>query len=205
MDTCPKKVPRALLLLSVLLAFACGRESSARSFPQEELRAGDLAFRCGTGMVSRVVTTVEDGCIYSHVGVLAPSAEGWQVVHAVPYEASKDDFDRVKAEPLEVFFSAKMAAKGCLVHTGLAEEEALALCSVAFRQVRDSVRFDSAYDLTDSSRLYCTEFVWRLYRRAGVDLSEGRRIDLSIPLVHGECLLPEHLYHYKNNIVYYQF
>lgn len=200
---------RSLLFLLLCFLTACGRPDEARSFPLEDMRPGDLVFRCGRGMLSHAVLAVERKGIYSHVGVLIQDPDGsWRVAHCVPAEREFDgDFDRVKLEPLASFLSLDRAATGCFVHVGgpMAPERLAALCDEARQAFRDSVRFDHDYDLADSSALYCTEFVWRLYKHVGVDLSEGRRRSVNLPGIHGDVLLPEHLLHYKDNTIYSQF
>ena len=182
-------------------------DTFACALPLDEMREGDLVFRCGEGIVSRAVTSVEEDGLYSHVGILVRDDGEWKVVHAVPGEKEHPgDFDRVKAETPGRFFAPDRARSGALVHCGLSDPAALeSIRETALGWARDSIRFDDAYDLADASRLYCTELVWRLYRQAGIDLSEGRRRSLNILFVHGECLLPEHLFHYSGKNVYYQF
>lgn len=173
------------------------------------MRPGDLVFRCGRGMLSHAVLAVERKGVYSHVGVLVKEPDGsWRVAHCVPAEREFDgDFDRVKFDPLERFLSRERAATGCFVHVGeaLEPDRLAALCDEARQAFRDSIRFDHDYNLADSSELYCTEFVWRLYKHRGVDLSEGRRRAVNLPGIHGEVLLPEHLLQYKDNTIYYLF
>ena len=179
----------------------------SRDFPLEQIRAGDLAFRCGQGLFSRVVTLSEEEGIYSHVGVIVPDGDVWKVVHAVPGERQDGkDFDRVKAEDIEVFFAPGRAVKGCLVHTGLSDSTRVGmLCRQALQQARDSVPFDDNYSLEDSTALYCTELVWRLYLRQGVDLTQGRRRYVNALQIKGDVILPEHILHYSENEQYYHF
>lgn len=186
----------------------CAREADGTvALPYDRMQEGDLVFRCGEGIVSRAVTSVEEEGLYSHVGILVRDGDAWKVVHAVPGEKEgPGDFDRVKAEEPGRFFAPGRACAGALVHCGLTDPAALSrIREAALGWARDSVRFDDAYDLADASRLYCTELVWRLYGMAGIDLSEGRRRSLNILFVHGDCLLPEHLFHYSGKTVYYQF
>ena len=204
------------MLLRSLIAFFCllflsGCKSSVAApgpeLPFPDMREGDLAFRCGQGVFSRAVTSAQEDPLYSHVGVLVRDGEVWKVVHAVPAEPDfPGDFDRVKAEPVSIFFAPGRAYRGCLAHTGLSDSlQVSALRASALRFAADSVRFDNGYSLEDSSSLYCTELVWRLYRRAGIDLSEGRRRRLDVFRIHADCLLPEHLYTYSANQVYFQY
>ena len=168
---------------------------------------GDLAFRCGRGVFSRAVTAAESDGIYSHVGILFKDGADWVVVHAVPGEKEfAGDFDRVKAEPTGIFFSNARAKRGCLVHTGLRDSATVAkIKTAALGAARDSVRFDNNYNLADSAEVYCTEFIWRLYRSAGIDLAQGRSRYVHMFHINGGCLLPEHLLEYTDNQKYFTF
>lgn len=199
-----------LIMLMLALATGCGRssgEAQTAALPYGGMRTGDLAFRCGRGVFSRAVTSAEGSGIYSHVGLLVNDGGQWKVVHAVPREREfSGDFDRVKAESVEVFFGGDRAKSGCLVHTGLTDGGKIETMKVtALQWARDSIPFDDAYDLADSTRLYCTELVWRLYRDAGIDLSQERRRRIHLFSIDGDCLLPEHLYQYTANEIYYHF
>ena len=193
-----------ILLAAVLfLALGCAREKG-RELPLEKIEEGDLAFRCGRGVFSRIVTTAEEEGVYSHVGIVVCDEGRWKVAHAVPAEPEyKGDFDRVKLEDIEVFFSPDRACSGCLVRPGVRDPERM--CAEAIRAARDSVAFDGGYDLEDTSRVYCTEFVWRLYLQDGTDLSEGRRRHINVLGVRGDVILPEHLLEYKDMKPYYKF
>lgn len=196
-----------ILIALVLVCLSCGRRAEHGELPYGQLREGDLIFRCGIGVFSRAVTAVEDEGLYSHVGLLLRDSTDWVVVHSVPREPDyAGDFDRVKMESLESFLSTGRAASAAFAHTGLDDSLKIAeMRSSAFQAVRDSMRFDGSYSLEDSTRQYCSEFVWRLYRREGIDLSEGRRMKMDVFLMRGECILPEHLYLYKENKFYYKF
>ena len=120
-----KRLCIPLLLLLLVLPGGCRRKAvgnPAPPFPYEQMREGDLAFRCGQGFFSRAVMSAEDEPLYSHVGVLVKENGEWKVVHAVPAEAEfSGDFDRVKAEGIGTFFAPDRAFRGSLVHTGLAD------------------------------------------------------------------------------------
>lgn len=199
-----------ILIAVMLVCISCGRavkQADRGELPYDEMREGDLVFRCGIGVFSRAVTAVEEEGMYSHVGLLLKDSTQWVVVHSVPREPDfKGDFDRVKKEPVESFLSKEMAARAAIAHTGLSDSLKLEeMRESAFRAFRDSLRFDGSYSLQDSTRQYCSEFVWRLYRRAGIDLTEGRRMRMNVFLMDGDCILPEHLYKYKENEFYYNF
>lgn len=203
-----------LLTGFLLVSCTCGgpgeisfEELPAPEFPLSEIREGDLAFRKGTGTLSHAITWTPGNKTFSHCGVVfrRPSGE-WVVVHAVPDEKEfSGDFDRVKAERLERFFSHQLCLYGELVHTSFTDTASLSrMRSRAFAWVRDSVRFDNKYEMADTSTLYCTELVWELYRREGLDLSQGRRTLVHLPAVADTVLLPDNLYRFSGNKAYCQ-
>ncbi|MBR4775272.1 MAG: hypothetical protein IK008_04155 [Bacteroidales bacterium] len=193
----------------LLLALSCSSVAEERVFPLEEMREGDLVFRRGRSLSSHAVMIAEKDGRYSHIGMLVKDGGTWKVVHSVPDEEEFDgDFDRVKMDDLSVFFSADRASKGSFVHTALMDSARIAdLCQTAIRMARDSVRFDHDYNTDDPSELYCTEFIWRLYAREGIDLSEGRRQTVHLPIlgIDGDILLPEHLFAHAGNREYHSF
>lgn len=195
------------ITLYLLLFCSCNHIQEQRDFPLDDILEGDLAFRCGQGMFSRAVTIAEESGIYSHVGILVQQQGNWRVIHSVPGEREGDeDFDRVKSEELEAFFSKKRAIKGCLVHTGLEDSTIIkVLCHNAIDALIDSVKFDNEYNTNDTSKVYCTEFIWRLYSGCGIDLSEGRRKYIKAFNIQGDVILPEHILNYSGNRIYYRF
>lgn len=60
----------------------------------------------------------------------------------------------------------------------------------AVRLAEAGVPFDHGYDLADTARMYCTEFVWHVFRGAGVDLSGGRRTRVGLPGMGGTYIMP---------------
>ena len=188
-------------------AFAQGPEETVLpEFPYSSMRPGDLAFRTGTGTYSRMLkVSSTDTVYYSHVGLLLQIDSQWVVIHAVPHEKEgPSDFERVKMETLDRFYDPSRALHGELVHTGFEAGDRMTEAALSF--VRDSVRFDSSFDLSDSSRLYCTELPWLLYRREGIDISEGRRSHRGFPTLGQEgCISPTDIYMYSGNESYFKY
>ena len=201
-------IPCLLLVLGAVgwLLFRKGPgQAEPPALPYGEMREGDLAFRTGSGLYATVLNLDPRKLHYSHIGILVQKDGSWHIVHAVPGETEgPDDFERVKAEPVEAFFAPERASHGLLVHTGLAE--ARRLCDTALRYARDSVRFDGSFDLEDTAEVYCTELVYRLFLAEGMDLSEGRRSYVNLPLLSGKgCLAPEDLLHFSGNECYFSY
>ena len=177
MDDRLGKIVRALILFVALAACTSCRHEKTISEPVRidttAVREGDLVFRCGYGMESKVVTSLSRG-IYSHVGMLHhDSVGGWMVVHVVPGEHSKEEgVDRVKCEPVDSFFSVEKACAGCSYRIDCPDSVAINATEYALRKVLEGVEFDHDYDTADTTRLYCTELIWRAYLSAGLNLVE---------------------------------
>lgn len=164
---------------------ACRHSSIKRQvvdFPADslELRDGDLVFRMGLQEVSRIVTTL-DGGDFSHVGILIQADSGWHVVHAVPDEAEAGEPDRIKCDPVEVFFEQERACRGAVLRVACSSEKAGLAARLAYQKYLEKIEFDHDYDLNDTTQFYCTELVWFVYYQTGVDLTEGRRHQLIFP------------------------
>ena len=91
------------LLLILLLATSCrcGNNHHTVSSPQtptEMLRSGDLVFRLGRSLESRVIAS--DGK-YSHIGIIIRKDSSTLVAHIEP---SPNGSERTKYESLEDFF-----------------------------------------------------------------------------------------------------
>lgn len=189
------KLPAVTLLL---LCLGCGR--GGLRTPAEPvrvdttlMRSGDLLFRMGLEGASRVVTVVGGGD-FSHVGLAFRLNGRWMVVHAVPNEAPPGEEDRVKCEPIDSFFAPERACRGALRRVLCPDEMAERVARQAYGLFLKRVGFDHDYDLDDTTRFYCTEMVWQLYRREGIDLAEDRRHQLVVPGKTSEYIFPEDLW-----------
>lgn len=155
-------------------------------------REGDVVFRDGLGVESRAVVITSHGR-YSHIGLLhRDSASGqWQVVHAVPCE---DEPEYIKAEPVAVFFDSYRAQSGAWARIDCSDSVAAAAVRYALGKVEKHVLFDNDYLLDDTTRLYCTELVWRSFLSQGIDVSDGQRHGvLTLFSNEGECIFPDNI------------
>ena len=182
------------LLFTLILAGCQGspdKKTRLLQLPQELFRDGDITFRRGTGITSRVVLAADREGTYSHTGILKKKDGQWYVIHAVPGEPDfKDDPDRVKMETVEVFFEERKAINGAIMR--IAEDSASAYRAAvqAERLYHAHVLFDHDYNLADTTRMYCTELIDFVYKKQGIDLPEGRISHVNIPGFKGDYLLP---------------
>ena len=182
-----------LLLLTALLLCGCAEHHDIVLLTgQEDFREGDLVLRCGYGAESQVVTEASQS-IYSHIGILHYDklTAQWQVIHAVPGEAERGEPERLKAEPISVFYAPDRAIRGAWLRVDCPGSIADEAARYALRKVTEQVEFDNEYLLSDTTQIYCTELVWLAYLHQGIDLSEGHRHE--VPTVFskdGACIFP---------------
>ena len=110
------------------------------------LQEGDVIFRKGTGMASRVVTTADNDGVYSHVGIVVRKGNALMVVHAVPDEHDFDgDVDRVKLDSLDRFYSESYASRGEIMRHGDSIAASMA-ARKALEVYERGTLFDNDYD-----------------------------------------------------------
>lgn len=182
----------AIALYAVALSCTRNPDSGGMvrsNLPLQQLRDGDLLFRCGTSVESQAVVDMDrNKGVYSHIGIAINQGGKWKVVHAVPGE-NRDGVDRVKIEPVDTFFlttraihGAAMRMKGC--------DSKTARQAAQWALSKKGVIFDDHYDWNDSTRLYCTELVQLAYERVGIDLRGDRITHVSLPFFKGDVVFP---------------
>jgi len=151
-------------------------------FEETRFASGDLIFRRGRSLVSRAVLAVDGGSEYSHVGLVSVIDGQVWVLHEVPPEEPERKGGAL-AEPLSMFLAPGNATAAGLYRPADARAAAVAE-RAAWRFVRARIPFDSAFDLSTSGEMYCTEMAWRAYREAGIDLAPpdpGRKEKYLLP------------------------
>ena len=200
---------KTILFLTLVLVGCQGssdKETPPVELPQELFRDGDIAFRRGTGITSRVVLAADREGAYSHTGILKKKAGQWYVIHAVPGEPDfKDDPDRVKMETVEVFFEKRKAVNGAIMRVSGDSVARYRAATHAEHLYESHVLFDHDYDLADTTKMYCTELIDFVYRKEGIDLPEGRVSYVNIPGFRGDYLLPNDIAQSKRLCLIYYF
>ncbi len=199
-----------ITLLLTLILTGC-RQNSDRDIPpgqlpQELFRNGDIVFRRGTGITSRVVLAADREGAYSHTGILKKKNGRWFVIHAVPGEPDfENDPDRVKMETIEVFFERKKAVSGAIMRIPDDSVAAYRATINAECLYKNNILFDHDYDLADTTKMYCTELIDFVYRKEAIDLTEGRISHVNIPGFRGDYLLPNDIAQSKRLCLIYYF
>ncbi len=169
------------------------------------LKNGDLVFRKGRSIASRVVLITDRASSYSHVGVIYMLNEIPYVIHTVPDE-SENDIDYVKMEKLSVFFSSEKASGGSVFRLKEQYKNFAKLAALTAKSYFDNKYvFDDAFNLKSENKLYCTELVWKAYQKVGINLIQGKFDKLFLPFVKGFIILPSSLLNsfYLEEIYYF--
>ena len=136
------------------------REPAQRDY---DLREGDIVFQGNPGFQSDAIRDAT-GSPFTHCGVVFRHENRWMVIEAVqPVGASP--LDAWKARSLPGTFRAYR------LQQNLGPEATAKARRWAVEQLGRN------YDLKfrwDDGALYCSEFVWKLYREAGVELCRRR-------------------------------
>ncbi len=181
---------KSYILLILLLITSCrsgGNDYVATppEIPISNLRSGDIAFRLGRTLESRVIAT-EGG--YSHVGIIIGKDSQFQVVHIEP---SRDGIEKTKYESLEEFFHPNKASSGAVMR--IKDLDTAQLVAVEnYLYSCKNISFDHDYKLSDTTQMYCTELVFRTFSEIGIDISDGTRH--RVPLAQEEVILPTDIF-----------
>ena len=181
---------KSCILLILLLITSCRSDGNdyvvtPPEIPAYNLRSGDIAFRLGRTLESRVIAT-EGG--YSHVGIVIRHDSTLQIVHIEP---SRGGSELTKYESLEQFFHPQNATSGAVMRIeGLNSEQQAIVENYLFSC--KNITFDHDYKLSDTTQMYCTELAFRAFSEIGIDITNGIRH--RVPLAQEEVILPTDIF-----------
>jgi len=168
----PQELARSLLLLLLGLTLsstvACTSHHKRETIALDTttLQAGSLILRRGEGMLSTFFSKIaSQGQLYSHCGIIDYDSTGqrWVVWHA--YQDSSLGADGIFRQSLDSFVmeSEAVAIYPALALDSLGLQRMRAYIALHRPEGRYPKRFDSRFDLRDTTTLYCTEFVALAY------------------------------------------
>ena len=197
------------IIISILTMIQCSgpeRPKLSPKIPIEKLQAGDIAFRRGESIASEVVLYNDIDGRYSHVGLVVETDSGLMVAHSVPGETStQETIDAIQIEHINHFFEPKVSVRGEIMRMNLDSVQRHLLNILALKKVDDKVPFDHNYDLSDTTKLYCTELLQLLFKNIGIDLAQGRITPINVPGLSNNYIMPSDIYNNNNlkTIFYY--
>ena len=162
-----------LLLIGFIGTLLCrAKQTGPNGLPAslpDGVHTGDIVFFRGTRIRSMAVRFLDPGPgAMSHLGILIRTDSSLLVAHASPYSPDNTS-PRVRLEPLDTVLRegkvASMLLYRCTVDSA-GDKAAKWACIFA----ESGLPFDTDFDLTTDTALYCTELVYRAYLRAGLDI-----------------------------------
>lgn len=133
------------------------------------LAVGDLVTRRGHGLFSeQFAATSPHDQRFSHIGIITGRPDAWQVVHAIANDYT--GVGGVTQEPLATFLSGN--PNHAYFRLRFSPEQITSFVQSVTSFLERQVPFDVAFDLSDVSRVYCTELIWVAARQAsGLDIA----------------------------------
>lgn len=171
----------------------------------DDIQEGDVVFRSGKGLSSEAILYADNNGDFSHVGIVVDTLGKLMVVHAVPDELDfEGDVARVKLDSLNEFYSVKKADKGAVCrprNNALAKKTA----KLAAELYKRNILFDNYFDVSDTSKMYCTELLLFVYSKCGVKLTESDGHRFYLPMLKHKVFLPSDIYNSKQLKLIKQF
>jgi hypothetical protein len=132
------------------------------------LRNGDLVFRHATGAFSDMLVqfSLKDPR-YSHAGILSIEGDSIFVYHAMGGEATSQS--TIRKSTLKDFCHPEEVLEFGIYRTDLDASGISKIVQLAKEGYKSHIPFDSGFDLSSDSAVYCTEFVYRIILSASGD------------------------------------
>lgn len=182
--------------------FQCSYKVNNESSPQipiEILQAGDIAFRRGESIASEIVLHNDINGKYSHVGLVVETDSGLMIVHSVPGEISTNEIsDIIQIEHIDNYFARNVSVRGKIMRMNLDSAQRKTLFFLALKKVQEKVPFDHNYDLSDTTKLYCTELIQLLFKNIGIDIAQKRITTINVPGLNTKYIMPSDIYSNNN-------
>jgi len=144
----------------------CLKNEASLSSNFENLHNGDLILRCGRSTESFAVYLAETNSEFTHIGIISIENDIPYVIHAVP---SKTNL--IQKEKLSTFLNSKNASKFAVYRSDFNEVYLDKVVKTANSYYLNKYEFDTKYDLTTNTKLYCTELVLKAFNNYGAILN----------------------------------
>lgn len=127
------------------------------------IKDGDIILRHGFGLVSDFIVKSQNSDIgISHCAIITKENGKFIVIHSVSQSLS--DFDGVQKQSLENFIKDSQENSVIIVRYKLADSTHLdKIGARAKYYLRKKVPFDNKFDIEDSSEIYCSELIWKVF------------------------------------------
>lgn len=129
-----------------------------------KLKDGDIILRHGFGLVSDIIVeTLGEKYDISHCAIIVKDRGDFNVIHTVSQSLS--DFDGIQSQSLKRFVSD--SKKNSIIVVRYKKGNCNSLISQRAKfYLSKKLPFDHDFDLKDSTKLYCTELIWKVIKDA---------------------------------------
>lgn len=186
------------IILSLLIGCATRTPKTYPTIqiPETDFRSADLALRLGRSIESDLIARGgESGNRYSHIGLLIESDSGLIVVDIEP--STDKESEQIKVQSVSDFFNSQKAIAGTIMrYDGLDSMQINTLKNKAIELLNSSITFDHDYQLSDNSKMYCTELIEVLFNAINISLSENR--NRTLPLAKEPVIMPSDISQNRN-------
>jgi len=139
------------------------------NFDSQQLKTGDLLLRRGIGFFSdqlRKLSLREKK--YSHCGFITINDDGIPfVLHSIGGSENPDA--RIRCDSIVVFCDANEAVSFAVYRFDQSPNIISRADSIARKYYRERRKFDMKFDLEDDNKLYCAEFLYKIWINATED------------------------------------
>lgn len=145
-----------------------------------QLRSGDLIFRHGRGIISNVLMTFgQREKKYSHTGIVSVENGSVFVYHAIGGEENVSN--KLRKDPIAVFCNPADVHGFAIYRPSMNDMQINAVIALASEYYRNGLLFDTKFDLSSDDKMYCTEFVYKIFNHA-----LGKENYISLSSVNGK-------------------
>ncbi|MFL9837452.1 YiiX family permuted papain-like enzyme [Flavobacterium sp. ST-75] len=169
---------KLFLLLLIFVLISCKNETNSSPVNTTELHNGDIIFQTSLSSQSQAIQLATKS-IYSHCGIIYKDNGAFYVFEAIQ-PVQKTPLNKWIARGKDNFYIVKRLKE---FKDGLPEEK-LTLMKTA-GETMNGKNYDLYFEWSDD-RIYCSELIWKIYKKAGVELSapeELKDFDLTNPAV----------------------
>lgn len=188
---CKCKICNTFFVIVVLaLVITCCDSNRSNKIELPQIKEGDIVFRRGNGVASHLIIKADAYGQYSHCGIVIIKNDTVYVIHILPHETKDEEKDKIKMESITAFFGENEARTGLVLRPMIPEELRIKASNTAKSLYEMKILFDHKYNLSDTTKMYCTELVWHSYMNAGFDITNKKRTHLSVAFLNDDFIFP---------------
>jgi len=159
-----KIMPLLMVAVFALLSCKADKVEHIETLSEEQLallREGDFVLRLGYGLVSYTLEMQAGSVGVSHIGVLVKDSADFEVIHSI--SGSMAELDGVQKVSLENFLYE--ARPNSFIAVRLKNSNEKLIVNEANRLLAARIPFDLSFDLKDTTKLFCSEFIDFILRK----------------------------------------